>query len=462
MRTRKQLLLMAVGMVWCIVAPAQQQQNILGLKTYFQEAYWRYPNLPKGMLEAAAYAASRITNLQPQLATMETENCANMPLRYGVYALIEDGQGYFKNNLLTVCKVGNITPDDYKNDVRLQILAVAKFLSREASIRQMENIRVSAEAFSDVIDQLCEIPGDSSMVNTYARALYKYDVYYQLQKGFVTPTYKQNPMNVDMRKVFPADLLRKLKAPGVDINYDKDTMVFRTTVMVNGAGMDAAPTIRTVANTAPVNTSTNTIAWNKVAAGDYNTAFYAPANDNNYQSGRSGTPITNITIHTVQGSYAGIISWCKNPNALVSVHYVVRSSDGQITQMVREADVAYHARTANPFTIGIAHEGYMEQGNKWYTDKMYQSSAALVRNICSRWNIDETACYRGMATPGINYLPNNVRIKGHQHYSDNTQTDPGRYWNWTKYANLLQPGVTPVAHAVHITKKTIGHTHTYR
>src|SRR5581483_3283047 len=135
-----------------------------------------------------------------------------------------------------------------------------------------------------------------------------------------------------------------------------------------------------------------------------------------------------------------------------------RSCDGQITQMVREADVAYHARTANPYTIGIAHEGYMEQGNKWYTDKMYQSSAALVRNICSRLNIDEAACYRGMATPGSNFLPVTVRIKGHQHYSGNTQTDPGRYWNWTKYANLLLAKATPDAHGVPIAKKTINHT----
>jgi hypothetical protein len=62
----------------------------------------------------------------------------------------------------------------------------------------------------------------------------------------------------------------------------------------------------------------------------------------------------------------------------VSSHYVVRSSDGQITQMVAEKDTAWHARSANPYSIGIEHEGYVDQPS-WFTDAMYRSSAALTR-----------------------------------------------------------------------------------
>lgn len=36
-------------------------------------------------------------------------------------------------------------------------------------------------------------------------------------------------------------------------------------------------------------------------------------------------------IHVTQGSYAGTISWFKDAAAQVSAHYVIRSSDGQIT-----------------------------------------------------------------------------------------------------------------------------------
>jgi N-acetyl-anhydromuramyl-L-alanine amidase AmpD len=429
--------LITVGILLRLTAPAQQQ-NILGFKLYFEEAYWRYPNLPKGVLEAAAYAASRLTNLQPQAA--EADNCTGMPLRYGVYALVENGQGYFKNNLLTVCSISNITPEQYKNDVRLQILAVAKFCSREASMRRMD-VRISAEDFSVVLDKLCEIPDDSSAVNTYARALYKYAIYDQMQKGFTTPAYKQRPMVVEMDEIFPIPLLKKLQAPEVEVNYDKDTVLYNTTP-VYAVNRIVSINAITAVNNNPNSNSINNALY-EVKNGEYKPALYIPASTNNYQSGRGGAAITHIAIHTTQGSYAAAISWFKNPGAAVSAHYIVRASDGQITQMVREEDMAYHAHSANAYTIGITHEGYTREGDKWYSDKMYRSSAALVRDICNRRSISDSACFRGMATAGVNYLADNIHIKGHQHYSASLQTDPGKYWNWTKYADLLMNKLPP-------------------
>ena len=51
--------------------------------------------------------------------------------------------------------------------------------------------------------------------------------------------------------------------------------------------------------------------------------------------------------------------------------------------MVPEADKAWHVGVANSYTIGIEHEAY---GNiySYFTMNMYQSSADLVKNICSR------------------------------------------------------------------------------
>ncbi|HEY1200847.1 MAG TPA: hypothetical protein VGE79_07695 [Niastella sp.] len=134
MRKRKLLALATVGIL--MHRMVQAQQPILGLESYFEEAYWRYPNIPRGVLEAAAYSASRLTNLQP--TTSANNNCTGMPQRHGIFALIENGRGYFKNNLLTVCNSSNITPDQYDKDVRLQVLSVAKFLSREASFIQID------------------------------------------------------------------------------------------------------------------------------------------------------------------------------------------------------------------------------------------------------------------------------------------------------------------------------------
>jgi N-acetyl-anhydromuramyl-L-alanine amidase AmpD len=425
MRKRKLLALLTVGILMQLLV--QAQQTILGLETYFEEAYWRYPNIPRGVLEAAAYSASRMTNLQPSPA--HADNCTGMPQRYGLFALVENGRGYFKNNLLTVCNSSNITPDQYNKDVRLQILAVAKFLSREASFKQID-VRMSAEEFAAMFDKLAEFPDDSSVINKYALALYKYDIYDHLRNGFTTPSLKRAPVKVQMELIFPAPLLRKLQSPNIEINAGKDSILyssnkpaetFTTTVIPATLVQEASPTHET----------------GEITAADHAQALYIKANAGNYQSGRNGSKITHVTIHTTQGSYAATISWFRNAAAHRSSHYIVRASDGQITQMVKEGDMALHAQSANAYTIGIEHEGFMENGNKWYSDKLYRASAALVRDICSRRSIDESTCYRGAATAGTNLLSAAFSIKGHQHFNGQTHTDPGKYWNWNKYADLI-------------------------
>jgi len=406
---RKLLALTTVGILFHLLAQAQQQP-ILGLETYFEEAYWRYPNIPRGLLEATAYSASRLTNLQP--TAHDTENCTGMPLRYGLFALVENGRGYFRNNLLSVCNISGITPEQYNSDVRLQILSVAKFLSREASMRQL-NASYSAESFAVIFDKLAEFPDDSSVINKYALALFKYDIYDHLRNGFNTPSLKRAPVKVQLEQIFPAPLLQKLQSPAVELDVVKDSMLIFAT------------------------NKSDVVTTNEQTAADYSPAIYVKAHTSNYQSGRNGAKVTHVVIHTAQGSYAGTISWFNNPAAQMSTHYVIRASDGQVTQMVKESDMALHAQSANAYAIGIEHEGYMEYGNKWYSDKMYKASAALVRNICARNAIDATTCYQGLATTTSNAQSGAIHIKGHQHYSGNAQTDPGKYWNWTRYAELI-------------------------
>ena len=162
-----------------------------------------------------------------------------------------------------------------------------------------------------------------------------------------------------------------------------------------------------------------------------------------------------VVIHYTEGSYAGCISWFKNCESSVSAHYVIRSADGQITQMVREKDKAWHARTANGYTIGIEHEAY---GNIWsfFTDEMYRSSADLVRSICSRYEpinglrtfyrdtLDNGTCLNN----GLHNLGGEeacIKIRGHQHYPDQSHTDPGPYWDWNYYFKLINEG-TPITY----------------
>lgn len=151
----------------------------------------------------------------------------------------------------------------------------------------------------------------------------------------------------------------------------------------------------------------------------------------NYSNGRSTYEF--VVIHTMQGSYAGSRSWFLNTSAQVSSHYLVRSSDGEVTQMVEHADTAWHAQCYNSRSIGIEHEGYVQDPARWYTDAMYTESAKLTRYIADRHGIPKTR----------------TRIIGHAEVAPNCNTgghtDPGSGWNWTKYMGLVTGGTTPPA-----------------
>lgn len=143
----------------------------------------------------------------------------------------------------------------------------------------------------------------------------------------------------------------------------------------------------------------------------------------NYTAGRSSYDF--IVIHTMQGSYSGTKSWFLNSASNVSAHYIVRSSDGQITQMVSDGDTAWHAQCYNARAIGIEHEGYIAAPSTWYTDAMYTESAKLTRYLADRHGIaiDRTHII------GHVDVASNCNTGGH--------TDPGTGWNWTKYMALV-------------------------
>ncbi|MFT5860666.1 MAG: hypothetical protein ACI865_002780 [Flavobacteriaceae bacterium] len=139
----------------------------------------------------------------------------------------------------------------------------------------------------------------------------------------------------------------------------------------------------------------------------------------------------------MQGSYSGAISWSQNCASNVSFHYVIRSSDGQVTQMVVEADKGWHVGTENPYTIGYEHEGYVTDPS-WYTASMYNSSADLSRDIIgSGYGISPLRTYYGPAGSVTNVLGGCTKIKGHQHFPNQSHTDPGIHWNWEKYYKLI-------------------------
>ena len=178
---------------------------------------------------------------------------------------------------------------------------------------------------------------------------------------------------------------------------------------------------------------------------DYPNAIWIPAPDCNWEPRTK--EVSAVVIHYTEGTYAGCISWFQNCDSEVSAHYVIRSYDGQVAQMVRERDKAWHSGIANGYTIGIEHEAYGDIIS-FFTEEMYNSSADLVRNICSRY--DNIFGYRTFCTDtlddgtaldsGLHVLGGEgacLQICGHQHYPGQTHTDPGPYWNWNYYYKLI-------------------------
>ena len=153
-------------------------------------------------------------------------------------------------------------------------------------------------------------------------------------------------------------------------------------------------------------------------------AQFISASSSNYSNySRAGSDIKYVVIHTVQGSYSGCISWFQNSSASVSAHYVVRSSDGEVTQMVYEEDVAWHAGnwSYNEASVGIEHEGYVSDPGTWYTEAMYRSSADLTADIISRTSASASRS----------------SIIAHSEVPGATHTDPGSGWDWDKYMSYI-------------------------
>ncbi|MFD4727026.1 N-acetylmuramoyl-L-alanine amidase [Streptomyces seoulensis] len=192
---------------------------------------------------------------------------------------------------------------------------------------------------------------------------------------------------------------------------------------------------------------------------DVSCTFVPAAASNGQVSNRpaNGIRIDTIVIHDTESSYQSAISTFQNPGGS-SAHYVMRSSDGAVTQMVPTKDVAYHAGnySTNLHSIGIEHEGYAAHGATWYTEAQYQDTASLVRYLADRFGIplDRQHIIGHDDVAG----PSSSLISG-MHW------DPGTAWDWEHFMSLLgapaeQHGVGPVGSAVTITPGFAGNQQT--
>lgn len=158
-----------------------------------------------------------------------------------------------------------------------------------------------------------------------------------------------------------------------------------------------------------------------------------PADFGNYDPAHrpKDMKIKYIFIHDTEGSYESAISHFQDPTSYVSSHYVVRSSDGAVTQMVRNSDVAWTIGDwyNNMHGINIENEGIAANGAAWYTEEMYQTNAKLVRYLAEKYDIplDRQHILGHDNVPTLTA----ARLPG-QHW------DPGPFWDWDYFMDLVQ------------------------
>lgn len=162
-----------------------------------------------------------------------------------------------------------------------------------------------------------------------------------------------------------------------------------------------------------------------------------------HRSGGTMNP-RGIVIHYTQGKYDGAVGWFQNPASQVSAHFVV-ARDGRRVQMVPLPDPdtegprdgrykAWHCKGGNGIYFGIEHEyGYSgATGAADWTEDMMYSSAELSAYLCSLYDIpinfppepDERVWFDGFG--------------GHYNVPGNNHTDPGPYFPWDFYIDLVE------------------------
>ena len=357
----------------------------------FEAAYEAFPQIPKGLLEAVSFTNTHCHHLTDADYTFDDSTA--MPRAYGLMGLVKNGKNYFRENLFTVSQLSGIEVGEMLESPSANVMAYASAFAKIYDGKGMKSCLLA-------VSELSELPmGEEKDV--FPMNVMLYSVCSFLNDEVMAERFDFQKYDIDLKSVFGDDL-PFLSAKGLRVSGESD----------------------------------------------YPNAIWNPAPECNF--GERTNPVSGVVIHYTEGSYAGCISWFKNCDAQVSAHYVIRSSDGQVTQMVREADKAWHARSANAYTIGIEHEAYGDIVS-YFTDAMYKSSADLVRDICSRYEtIDgHRTFYRDTLDSGIRLNEGLhslggesacTKIRGHQHYPDQSHTDPGPYWDWNYYYKLINQG----------------------
>lgn len=193
------------------------------------------------------------------------------------------------------------------------------------------------------------------------------------------------------------------------------------------------------------------------ASTDYGPAVWRPCGCTKWNTSGNGHRF--YVIHDMEGYYAYEVSTSgglRRCGSGVSVHYAVNgkkdaSSDyaaGEVTQYVRDAYYAWHARCWNSYSLGTEHEGFASNP-AWFTEAMYQASGSLTKAKCTKYGMAKDRNHViGHGQKSISAWRTWAAGQGYSSswITCNTHSDPGPYWNWTHYMDIVKGTIsTPSA-----------------
>lgn len=315
------------------------------------------------------------TRFYHNIPSEEHQSCAGIPHTYGIMGLRNDT--WFGTSLLKAAELIKENPDSLISNAALNIKGASALLSSIAD--EVKIRRSNLNEWKPVLEKYSGIPQDE------VREFYSFDAFKVLSEGTST-----NGIEISAH-------------PEIDIGVFGE-------------------------NVNPQNKLKN------LESADYGPAVWDPSP--NYTS--NGINQLFSVVHTTEGSFAGALSWLKNPASSASSHYIIRSSDGYIVQLVREHDRAWHARCWNSNMLGVEHEAFVANP-AYYTEAMYQSSAALYKHFAAKFNISINrnriiAHQEWQNTNWKNWMATNYPAID---ATCNTHTDPGVYWRWDRYLSLI-------------------------
>jgi len=187
------------------------------------------------------------------------------------------------------------------------------------------------------------------------------------------------------------------------------------------------------------------------ASTDYGPAIWRQACSSHWYT--SGNYHHFCVIHDMEGYYASTISYLQGCNNTVSIYYCVNgkqdtSTDyaaGEVTQMVREVNYAWHAGCWNTYMWGTEHEGFVSNP-AWFTDAMYNATIPLQKHLVTAGGVPVTdrnhiighnehnnANWRAWVTANYAFSP-----------TCNSHTDPGSFFNWSRLMTGMTGGGSSV------------------